>query len=399
MELLTGESLETLITRRERLDFEEAAPIFAGIARALDAVHRKGVIHRDLKPDNVFLVTEDDGTRTAKLLDFGIAKLAASEGHHHRTRTGVPMGTPHYMSPEQCLGEGVDARSDVYAFGVLVFQTLTGQMPFDGDTAMKLLIAHTTIDAPAPSSLAPWLGTAFDTPILAMLKKRPEARPASCGDALARLHEAARASAEGFDDAAPVTRRRLEPGERAINPYAATQAPRGELPAMAEGSTVAPMGSEQLVARPRAPARTSPFAFGQVDVEGLSGRAGTSATGQDASDAAQARMRSLSRVGLVVLVLALTVCLGVLFGWRHGEESVSSRAAPGTSLDSSATNAGASASTVASVGESEPLPALPSAQAAEEPSLTATPSASSAPVPVPNLPLGPRSKGPIESTL
>ncbi|MBM4357542.1 MAG: serine/threonine protein kinase, partial [Deltaproteobacteria bacterium] len=102
MELLAGESLESCLEREGRLAFDEARPLLEGIARALDHAHARGVVHRDLKPDNVFLVPDHAGRQVAKLLDFGLAKLLGRANVRHQTRIGIAMGTPHYMSPEQC---------------------------------------------------------------------------------------------------------------------------------------------------------------------------------------------------------------------------------------------------------------------------------------------------------
>jgi serine/threonine protein kinase len=190
MELLEGERLEDVLEARVRLTFEEARPILEGVARALDAAHACGVIHRDLKPENVFLVRGHDGRYVPKLLDFGIAKLLGRENLRHHTRVGIAMGTPHYMSPEQCVGAEIDPASDVYSFGVLAFRMLTGRLPFDAPNVGLLLVAHMKQEPPTIGSLVPELGSAFDAPVLAMLAKMPSARPRSCGEALARLVEA-----------------------------------------------------------------------------------------------------------------------------------------------------------------------------------------------------------------
>ena len=130
MELLDGEPLDALIERDGRLPLAEAIPILRGIARALDAAHAKGIAHRDLKPENVFLGRDPTARVFPKLLDFGIAKLLAPEdGPKHKTRTGTPIGTPYYMSPEQCRGRDVDHRTDIYSFGVLAYRMLTGVLP------------------------------------------------------------------------------------------------------------------------------------------------------------------------------------------------------------------------------------------------------------------------------
>jgi serine/threonine-protein kinase len=190
MELLEGETFDELLKRRGALPVEEAIPILRQVARAIDAAHAAGLAHRDLKPENVFVTMDEDGGPTVKLLDFGIAKLMGDDGMSgHRTRTGTPLGTPHYMSPEQCRGQNVDPRTDTYSFGIMVHQALTGQFPFDGESLVDLLFAQTTAPAPRMSSVRPDLPPALDEPVLRMLEKSPDARPktlVSAIDALAR---------------------------------------------------------------------------------------------------------------------------------------------------------------------------------------------------------------------
>ncbi len=179
MELLEGMPFDAWLTRNGRMPPEQAIPILRAVARALDAAHAKGIAHRDLKPENIFLGFDEDGGVQPKLLDFGIAKLMTDATSGHKTRTGTPMGTPMYMSPEQARGQNVDHRTDIYSFGVLAFQVLTGRYPFDGDAVMDILVKHMTEPPPRPSELVPELGTAFDAPILHMLSKKPEDRPLS----------------------------------------------------------------------------------------------------------------------------------------------------------------------------------------------------------------------------
>ncbi|MFT3772197.1 MAG: protein kinase [Minicystis sp.] len=192
MELLDGSPLDAYLRKKGRLGVEEALPILRGIARAIDAAHANGIAHRDLKPENVFLVIEDDGTVFPKLLDFGIAKLLGdSTASGHKTRTGAPLGTPYYMSPEQCRGRNVDHRTDLYSFGVLLFVTLTGKLPFEGEDVMDVLIKHTSVPAPKPSAVCPDLPAALDAPVLAFLEKDPALRPASLSAGLDALAQAA----------------------------------------------------------------------------------------------------------------------------------------------------------------------------------------------------------------
>jgi serine/threonine-protein kinase len=193
MELLDGLTLSELLHRERRLSLDTALPLFRGIASGLDAAHEAGITHRDLKPDNVFLAIERDGSFFPKLLDFGIAKLVDEEAAH-KTATGVAMGTPRYMSPEQCRGKPVDHRADIYSLGVVIHEALTGQPLFDGDSSMDVLFKHTNEPPPRMSSVSPDLPPELDEPVLAMLAKRPKQRPASAGEAVAALIEAAKAA-------------------------------------------------------------------------------------------------------------------------------------------------------------------------------------------------------------
>ncbi len=189
MELLDGEPLDQYLATNGPLRLDQALPILRAIARALDAAHAKGVAHRDLKPENVFLARDDDGNLFPKLLDFGIAKLNNSdEALAHKTNTGVPLGTPYYMSPEQCRGQNVDHRPDVYSFGVLAYRLLTGRFPFEG-ALIDILHHHMHDDPPAPSTKKADLGPAVDAAILWMLHKEPSERPKSAIAAVVALQD------------------------------------------------------------------------------------------------------------------------------------------------------------------------------------------------------------------
>ncbi len=129
MEYLEGNPLTALIDGREPLSADDVLHIGIQIADALASAHAAGIIHRDLKPDNVFIITRGDDKRFVKVLDFGIAKLARAE--RKLTRAGQIYGTPHYMSPEQAAGRNTDARTDVYAVGIILYEMVTGRVPFD----------------------------------------------------------------------------------------------------------------------------------------------------------------------------------------------------------------------------------------------------------------------------
>jgi serine/threonine protein kinase len=217
MDLLDGAPLDRYLKERFSLPVEIALPLLGPIADALDALHAAGIIHRDVKPANIFLAWESGGEVVPKLLDFGLVKLLADSPIH--TASGVPMGTPYYMSPEQCRGEKIDARSDVYAFGVICHELLTGSPPFTGDSPSSVLVAHIVQAPPRMSERSPELPAELDEPVLAMLAKDAASRPSSVGEAFRALAEAAkragiqvpsglprlpRPSAPPDDDEAPV---------------------------------------------------------------------------------------------------------------------------------------------------------------------------------------------------
>lgn len=192
MELLQGRTLEQILRARGFLSVSEALPILRGLARALDAAHAQGIAHRDLKPANVFVTTDEDGQPYPKLLDFGIAKLVRPDASTmHKTRTGAPMGTPYYMSPEQCRGDTIDTLTDAYSFGVMTFQILTGQIPFSGASYVEILFKHMTLDPPAPSSVSGACPRELDAVILGLMAKEPAQRPGSLVDAVKTIEAAA----------------------------------------------------------------------------------------------------------------------------------------------------------------------------------------------------------------
>jgi len=152
MELLEGETLGTRLGRGDRLAPPEVARIFAQVAKGLDHAHANRIVHRDLKPDNIFLARDDDGTYTAKLVDFGVAKVPLGKPSG-LTSTGLLVGTVAYMSPEQALGKAVCPRSDLWAMGAIAYECLVGQNPFDKDSVGAVLLAICTSPLPVPSQL------------------------------------------------------------------------------------------------------------------------------------------------------------------------------------------------------------------------------------------------------
>jgi eukaryotic-like serine/threonine-protein kinase len=187
MEALEGESLARILHRDGPMTVSRALPIFLQICRALGAAHQRGIVHRDLKPENVFVLRRTDGTDFVKVLDFGIAKGPGAPDAKRLTRAGSIIGTPEYMSPEQASATSIDQRSDVYAFGVLAYETLTGRLPFDGETPLATLMKHQS-DAPLPPRrLRPELPPELEELVLRALVKRPEGRQQSMQEVASEL--------------------------------------------------------------------------------------------------------------------------------------------------------------------------------------------------------------------
>jgi len=196
MEYVDGRPLRDVLTSGGALHPLRALRIARNVLEALAAAHASGVIHRDVKPENVMLVAAGEGfdQESVKVLDFGIAKLDA-EKHAltgPSTNAGVVFGTPTYMAPEQIRREAPDARTDLYALGVMLFEMIAGAVPFDGDDDVTILARHMTLPPPPLSSpLAPEkLTFAVRAFVAKLLAKRPDVRPASAVAALAELDDA-----------------------------------------------------------------------------------------------------------------------------------------------------------------------------------------------------------------
>ncbi len=190
MELLEGETLGQRLEKVGRLEVRPAQAALLQVASAVGAAHQRGIVHRDLKPENIFLTAYADYPDFVKVLDFGIAKLMHTEASGLKTSPGLIMGTPAYMSPEQCLGASdLDHRSDIYSLGVVAYRMLTGSLPFLGN-AMQMMHGHLTQTAAPPRSLEPRIPEALERLVVACMQRHADQRPQSMQevrDALAHL--------------------------------------------------------------------------------------------------------------------------------------------------------------------------------------------------------------------
>ena len=176
MEYVPGTTLRELLDRRGALALSPGLQIAKQLCRGLSAIHEAGIIHRDIKPQNIMVLPNG----VVKLMDFGIART--TEGIDHAAPDGQTVGTPFYMSPEQALGRELDERSDLYTVGVVLFELFTGQRPFPGRDAAEVMQKHVSGEPPRPSSLRPDLPEYLEKVVLACLAKRPGRRPSSATD-------------------------------------------------------------------------------------------------------------------------------------------------------------------------------------------------------------------------
>jgi serine/threonine protein kinase len=176
MECVQGITIRELIDTRGRLGVSATLAIAAQLAHSLAVAHEHGVIHRDIKPQNLLV----DEAGVLKVMDFGVARLA--ERSTANTEAGLVLGTPAYMPPEQLLGEAVDARSDLYAAGVVLYECLTGKLPFEAGSVISLVAKLLKEDARPPQDVNPEIPPALSALVLQLLAKRPEDRVQTAAD-------------------------------------------------------------------------------------------------------------------------------------------------------------------------------------------------------------------------
>jgi len=195
MELLRGESVYTRVHRGGPVPLKEAAEILIQCCKALARAHQSGIVHRDIKPDNIFLSqSQDDDAAVVKILDFGIAKFASNPNDHGATRTGAVLGTPLYMSPEQARGlKTIDHRTDLYSLGLVAYTMLTGNLAFSSESFGDLLLQICTAPLPSLRANAPWLPPSVEAWFMRACAREPQDRFASAQE----LGEALKAACEG----------------------------------------------------------------------------------------------------------------------------------------------------------------------------------------------------------
>ncbi len=259
MEYVAGKTLRKLSEERGPLPPADVARIIVMAAEGIDAAHRLGIVHRDLKPENVMLLDDPGGGMRVKVLDFGIAKLESAEADQGYTKPGFVIGTPAWMSPEQLLGETLDARSDVYALGLVAFALLTGEHAFTGTSEQAEMMARISVPPRTLTEVMP--SVAWPPELLKVfertLSKSPANRPATTGQFAAALLAAVSGGRGAASSASPRSSRESTTTPIVVSPLAAASA--SALPPAASA-----LGSSSLEATPAASttARKSPILMG-----------------------------------------------------------------------------------------------------------------------------------------
>ena len=287
MEYLEGATLASRLDHASLPDADLPA-ILAQICDALEAAHAKKIVHRDLKPENIWIGSTSRGQPRVRLLDFGIAKLLET-GARTVTDVGAVMGTPHFMSPEQCNGRGVDQRTDIYALGVLMYRLFAGRLPFQGQTYAEILVRQITETPPPPSQIAPEsraVPPALDRLVMSCLEKDPTLRPQEIGEVGTALASIFRTPAIG-----------------APNPSSGARAPAG--------APTAPAASAKLSAPP--PTTSTTVGVSVADTQIASDAASAHVVSSDAHAAeVPAGAGARGKIAIAVLVVVATITIGWL---------------------------------------------------------------------------------------
>jgi serine/threonine protein kinase len=315
-ELLDGEDLRARVKRTGPLDVDLALRLTSQVLAGLEVVHAAELVHRDLKPDNLFIARDGDA-EVAKILDFGIAKILREEtrreiGHVKPTADGVMMGTPQYISPEQIAARSVDFRTDIYGVGGTMTFMLTAEGPFPRSNVLEVLRAHTVEPAQPPSKKRPEVSPAVDALVLRALAKRAEDRFQTAAD----MRRAVEAVLAGEVASAPSEAPRAPASQALAAP--ASQAPGAPALPAAVAPSSPPQGGTGLLPRPIAPAaarkrrlvaRTVDAGPIEESFEAAPAPASLSAARREPAPAAQG---GLPRWILVAIAVAIVVIVGQL---------------------------------------------------------------------------------------
>ncbi len=272
MQFVQGKTWERIILENKRMDWQSSCRITVDVLRALEYAHGRGVIHRDMKPSNVLVRAHD---ASATVMDFGIAKMTTST---KLTATGQTMGTVRYMSPEQVRGQEVDPRTDLYSLGATLYESLTGDTPFDGSTHFEIMTKHLSEPAPRPSEIGVEVPRVIEEAVMRCLMKRPEDRFADAREMRKILEAALREGDLGFSETQKVSREVL-----------------GELRATV--AAAATSGGASALAAPTTPRRVAV-------ATATGGLAGVLEPTTGSSTVPARRARSWLWIGLALLVLA-----------------------------------------------------------------------------------------------
>jgi serine/threonine-protein kinase len=375
MEFLEGTPLNKVIAQRAPMPETEVIALMDELLAALSAAHAVGVIHRDLKPGNIFVERDSSGTESLKVLDFGLAKRSeVPNGTTPQTRASLMVGTPEYMAPEQAVGQPVGPYTDLYAAGLIAYEMLTRRLPFEGASAMAIVIQHVQKEPPPPSSFVE-VHPAMDALVLRMLAKEPSQRPASAEEARRELRRILQQLPQG-EQAAPSFSSPRSSGE--ISPTVVRATPSVPMSGPRTPASVprAPTSVPRApTSVPRAPT-SAPRAPASASVSGSHLQADETALEADegATAAEPVKDSRPNRRGLMIgVAAAVAVVLAGLGGWMMRGAASSDGAPPP-----------ASAPVVPVAAQAAPPPSPP-ASPAEAPAVAQAPTS---PPPVAPAPSG-----------
>jgi eukaryotic-like serine/threonine-protein kinase len=315
MELLEGRTLRDVLAKEAPLDAARSVSLMLQVSAAVGAAHEAGIIHRDLKPANIFIVQRAEVPALVKVLDFGIAKLAAESFDEDEpmnlTQVGTMIGTPRYMAPEQCDGAVLTPAADVYSLGVILYEMLTGTVPFSGSTPLAIAMKHTTEIPRSPRDFVSSIPQALEQIVLHTLEKQPQDRPGN---------------AEEF------RRELLETAERlGLEHAAVTSSPN--LEALRDVGTESPSGRLVIdISRLRENRATNSGAS-EITVIGTSSVGGNETDGRAVNTPKMSsfarmsvplnvRQKSKKQIGIIAVVVVAILLIGIIFTLRSRNAAV-----------------------------------------------------------------------------